>query len=122
MLAQVKVDAKSNEIAAIPALLDLRAIEGTIVTIVAKKADYILALKGNQDTLREDVEVFAKVQKARDFQDTVISTHKTTDADHGRIETRNYTLIHDAGWLQERHKWPGMKRGSHGRKPARVQR
>jgi predicted transposase YbfD/YdcC len=74
------------------------------------KADYILALKGNQGTLREDVEVFANEQKVRDFQDTTISTHKTAGADHGRIETRNYTLIHDTGWLQERHKWPSMKR------------
>jgi predicted transposase YbfD/YdcC len=122
VLAQVKVDAKSNEIVAIPALLGLLAIEGAIVTIdamgcqreiaekiLAKKADYILALKGNQGTLREDVEVFANEQKARDFKDTTISTHKTADADHGRIETRNYTLIHDVGWLQDRHKWPGMK-------------
>ena len=122
VLAQVKVDAKSNEIVAIPALLDLIAIEGAIVTIdamgcqreiaekiIAKKADYILALKGNQGTLREDVEVFANEQKARDFKDTAISTHKTVDADHGRIETRNYTLIHDVGWLQDRHNWPGLK-------------
>ena len=122
VLAQVKVDAKSNEIVAIPALLDLLAIEGAIVTIdamgcqrdiaekiVAKKADYILALKGNQGTLREDVEVFANEQKARDFKDTTISTHQTADADHGRVETRNYTLIHDVSWLQDRHKWPGLK-------------
>ena len=122
VLAQIKVDAKSNEIVAIPALLDLLSIEGAIVTIdamgcqrdiaekiVAKKADYILALKGNQGTLREDVEVFANEQKARDFKDTMISTHKTVDADHGRVETRNYTLIHDAGWLQDRHNWPGLK-------------
>jgi len=77
--------------------------------IVAKKADYILALKGNQGTLREDVEVFANEQKARDFKDTAISIHQTADAGHGRIETRNYTLIHDVGWLQDRHNWPGLK-------------
>jgi predicted transposase YbfD/YdcC len=122
VLAQVKVDEKSNEIVAIPALLDLMAIEGAVVTIdamgcqrdiaekiIAKKADYILALKGNQGTLREDVQVFANEQKARDFKDATISTHKTADADHGRIETRNYTLIHDVGWLQDRHSWPGLK-------------
>ena len=121
LVAQVKVDAKSNEIVAIPALLDLMAIEGAIVTIdamryerdiaekiVAKKADYILALKGNQGTLHEDVEVFANEQKARDFKDTTISTHQTADADHGRVETRNYTLIHGDS-LQDRHRWPGLK-------------
>jgi predicted transposase YbfD/YdcC len=122
VLAQVKVDAKSNEIVAIPALLDLMAIEGAVITIdamgcqrdiaekiIAKKADYILALKGNQGTLHEDVEVFANDQKTRGFKDATVSTHKTVDADHGRIETRNYTLIHDADWLQERHNWPGLK-------------
>jgi predicted transposase YbfD/YdcC len=43
------------------------------------------------------------------FKDTTISTHETLDADHGRIETRNYTVIHDVGWLQARHQWPGLE-------------
>ena len=72
VLGQVKVSDKSNEIVAIPALLEMMAIEGAIVTIdamgcqrdiaakiMAKKADYVLALKGNQGTLREDIELFA---------------------------------------------------------------
>ena len=122
VLAQVKVDEKSNEIVAIPALLDMMAIEGAVVTIDAmgcqrniaqkiidKKADYILALKGNQGTLLDDVELFANEQKAGGFKDTTISTHETVDADHGRIETRHYTIIHDIAWLQERHDWPGLK-------------
>ena len=122
VLGQVKVAEKSNEIVAIPALLDMMAIEGAIVTIDAmgcqrdiaakileKKADYILALKGNQGTLCEDVEVFVAEQKARDFQDTEISRHETVDGDHGRIETRTYTAIHDVAWLQERHEWPGLR-------------
>ena len=122
VLGQVKVNEKSNEIVAIPALLDMMAIEGAVVTIdamgcqrdIAKKiidknADYILALKGNQGTLREDVEVFANEQKALNFKDATISAHQTVDGDHGRIETRNYTVIHDVGWLQERHEWPGLK-------------
>ena len=74
-----------------------------------KKADYIIALKGNQGTLLEDVEVFVGEQKANGFKDTAISRHGTVDADHGRIETRNYTVIHDVAWLQERHKWPGLQ-------------
>ena len=122
MLGQVKVAEKSNEIVAIPALLDMMSIEGAVVTIdaagcqrkvaakiIEKKADYILALKGNQGTLREDVEVFVDEQKALKYKDTTISTHETLDADHGRIETRNYTVIHDVGWLQARHQWPGLK-------------
>lgn len=122
VLGQVKVAEKSNEIAAIPKLLDMMAIEGAIVTIDAmgcqrdiaqkvinKKADYVLALKGNQGALREDVELFATEQKARGFADTEVSQHITVDGDHGRIETRTTTVIHDVKWLQERHQWPGLK-------------
>jgi predicted transposase YbfD/YdcC len=122
VLGQIKVADKSNEIIAIPALLDMLAIEGAVVTIDAmgcqrdisqkiidKKADYILALKGNQGILREDVEVFAAEQKANGFKDTTVSQHKTVDADHGRVETRTYTVIHDVDWLQDNHEWPGLK-------------
>ena len=122
VLGQVKVADKSNEIVAIPKLLAMMAIEGAVVTIdaigcqrnIAKqivdaKADYILALKGNQTTLREDVEFFAVEQKANGFKDTTISRQETVDGDHGRIETRTYTAIHDVAWLQERHDWPGLK-------------
>ncbi len=83
VLGQVKVAEKSNEIVAIPKLLDLLAIEGAIITIdamgcqrdiaqkvVEKKADYMLALKGNQGSLREDVELFVAEQKAAGFRDT----------------------------------------------------
>jgi predicted transposase YbfD/YdcC len=122
VLGQTKVNEKSNEIVAIPKLLNMLQIEGAIITIdamgcqreiakqiVDKEADYVLALKGNQGTLREDVELFAAEQKANDFKDTKISRHETVDGDHGRIETRNYTVLHDVGWLQERHDWPGLK-------------
>ena len=122
VLGQVKVAEKSNEIVAIPKLLDMLAIEGASVTIDAigcqrdiaekildKKADYVLALKGNQGTLREDVELFAVEQKANGFKDTKISRHETVDGDHGRIETRTYTVIQDVAWLQERHDWPGLQ-------------
>ena len=122
VMGQVAVAEKSNEIVAIPALLDMMAIEGAVVTIDAmgcqrsiakkiidKKADYIIALKGNQGTLHEDVKVFAAEQRANGFKDTTISRHETVDGDHGRIETRTYTAIHDVEWLQERHDWPGLE-------------
>ena len=122
VLGQTKVAEKSNEIIAIPKLLGMLEIEGAIVTIdaigcqreiakkiVDKKADYVLALKGNQGSLREDVELFAAEQKANGFKDTKVSRHETVDGDHGRIETRAYTVIHDIAWLQERHDWPGLK-------------
>jgi predicted transposase YbfD/YdcC len=122
VLGQVKVAEKSNEIVAIPQLLAMLAIEGAIVTIdaigcqrdiaaaiLAKNADYVLALKRNQGTLCDDVELLAAEQKANGFKDTLISRHETVDGDHGRIETRTYTVFHDVTWLQERHDWPGLQ-------------
>jgi predicted transposase YbfD/YdcC len=121
-LGQVKVADKASEIVAIPRLLAMLVIEGAIVTldaigcqrdiarqILERKADYVLALKGNQGTLHEDVALFAAEQKARDFKDTTVSNDETVDGDHGRIETRTVTVIHDVAWLQERHHWPGLK-------------
>jgi len=121
VLGQVKVADKANEIVAIPKLLDMLAIEGAVVTIdamgcqraiarkiIAKKADYILALKGNQGTLCNDVKLFAAEQKANNYKDTTATHHQTIDGDHGRIETRDITVIHDVEWLQEHHKWPAL--------------
>ena len=122
VLGQIKVNEKSNEITAIPLLLDMLEIEGAVITIDAmgcqrgiakqitdKKADYIIALRGNQATLHEDAKLFVNEQKANEFKDTQISQYQTVDGDHGRIETRNDTVIHDTDWLQERHDWPGLK-------------
>ena len=122
VLGQVKVAEKSNEIIAIPKILDMLAVEGAIITIDAmgcqrgiaqkiidKKADYVLALKGNQGSLKDDVDLFVAEQKANGFADTKISRHASVDGDHGRIETRTTTVIHDVDWLQKRHGWPGLK-------------
>jgi predicted transposase YbfD/YdcC len=121
VLGQVKVAEKSNEIVAIPKLLDMLAVEGAIITIDAmgcqraiaqkiidKKADYVFGLKGNQGSLRDDVELFVIEQKAKNFADTTISRAETIDADNGRIETRITTVIHDVEWLRKRHGWPGL--------------
>jgi predicted transposase YbfD/YdcC len=121
VLGQVKVAEKSNEIIAIPKLLDMLVVEGAIITIDAmgcqraiaqkiidKKADYVFGLKGNQGSLREDVDVFIAEQKAKDFADTTITRAQTIDADNGRIETRTTTVIHDVDWLRKRHGWPGL--------------
>jgi predicted transposase YbfD/YdcC len=118
----VKVAEKSNEIVAIPKLLDMLVIEGAIVTIdamgcqraiarkiIEKKADYVFGPKGNQGSPREDVELMVTERKARDFVDSEISQATTIDADHGRIETRTTTVIHDVEWLRKRHDWPGLK-------------
>jgi len=121
VLGQVKVAEKSNEIIAIPKLLDMLTIAGAIVTIDAigcqsdiaqkiidKEADYVVALKGNQGSLHADVELFVAEQKANDFSDTTVSRDTTIDGDHGRIETRATTVIHDVDWLRQRHGWPGL--------------
>lgn len=86
VLGQIKVDGKSNEITAIPKFLEMLDIEGAIITIdamgcqrdIAKKildkgADYALALKGNQGTLREDVELFADDQKSNNFKESSVT-------------------------------------------------
>ena len=121
VLGQTKVAAKSNEIVAIPKLLDMMTLEGAIVTIdamgcqkavaqkiVDKQADYVLALKGNQGILRADVEEFATEQIANGFQDATVTHHTETDGDHGRIDRRTTTVLHDLEWLRERHPWPGL--------------
>ena len=111
VLAQRAVDAKSNEITAIPELLDMLALSGAVVTIDAMgtqkaiaekimdaKADYVLALKENQGTLEQDVALF--------FDDPVLAAgcarHEETDSGHGRIEERVVRAA-DAAWLAERH-------------------
>ena len=122
VLGQAKVADKSNEIVAIPKLLDLLTIKGATVTIDAmgcqrkiaakiidKGADYILALKSNQGTLRDDVELYFTEQAARDFADTAVSRHETVEKSHGRIETRIVTATDDIAWLKERHDWPGLE-------------
>lgn len=121
VLGQVKVADKSNEITAIPKLLDMLTIRGAVVTIdamgcqreiaakiIEKEADYVLALKGNQGTLRDDVEEFFIEQKANKYADCKPSRHETLEKSHGRIETRTVTVISDIDWLVERHPWAGL--------------
>lgn len=121
VLGSRAVAEKSNEITAIPELLGLLALKGAIVTIDAmgcqrkiaetiidKKADYILGLKGNQGALRQDVELLFDEQTEGGFKDISVSRTSTTDADHGRIETREVFATDDIGWLKERHDWKGL--------------
>lgn len=116
------VDEKSNEITAIPELLDLLALKGAIVTIDAmgcqkkiaekiidKGADYVLGLKGNQGTLRDDVELLFTEQMARGFKDVAVSRAPSCDAEHGRIETREVFAVEDIAWLKVRHDWRGLR-------------
>ena len=116
VLAQIATDAKSNEITAVPKLLEMLSLKGTIVTtdalncqraiaqqIVDQGGDYVLALKGNQGTLHDDVSRFLD-----DPACEATDADRTVDADHGRIETRTATVSTNIAWLQEDHKWPGL--------------
>ena len=68
----------------------------------------MLALKGNQGTLRDDVELFFTAQKESPFKDIAVSRHQTLEKSHARIETRAYTALDQIDWLKERHSWAGL--------------
>ena len=118
VLGQIACEEKSNEITAIPKLLEVLELSGCIVTIdamgtqakIAKKirekgADYVLALKTNQTALYEDVSLFFK-----DYEPDKCGPHyaKTIDKGHGRIETRECMTCEDIDWLDSREKWAGL--------------
>jgi predicted transposase YbfD/YdcC len=122
-LGQVAVDAKSNEITAIPRLLEILEISGCIVTIdamgcqtaiaeaiVASEADYVLAVKANQPTLHEGIESYFIDQMEDDFARVKMSRHETKERGHGREEHRTYYVCDAPAELPDRGRWAGLKR------------
>lgn len=122
ILAQQKVDDKSNEITAIPKLLDLLDLKGQIVTIdamgtqkaIAKKiydngADYVLALKGNQGTLNDDVRQFLETEFQKGTSTAIEECYEEVDKGHGRIEVRKCIVSSQIDWLQQKQNWAGLK-------------
>jgi len=122
VLGQVKVDDKSNEITAIPRLLNLLDLRGATVTIDAmgcqkdiareitdQGADYVLALKKNHGHLYEDVTLFLDDARANDFADLDHAYHETVDGDHGRIETRRYWITSEIDWLGAKASWSNLQ-------------
>lgn len=133
VLGQLKVADKSNEITAVPELLRVLELSGCIVTmdamgcqrkiaqeIIEADADYVLALKGNQETVHQEVKTFldaalqerqavgpvgAKLSKAAA---TLVSL-ETVEKDHGRLETRRYYQSDQLNWFADRAKWAGLK-------------
>lgn len=110
VLGQVKVDSKSNEMTAIPLLLDILDVFGRTVTadamhtrrevsarIVEKGGDYVLPVKRNQKSLHEDLQLRFSDLEARKKMPSI----QDVDGGHGRIETRIATVSHDVGWLQD---------------------
>jgi len=121
VLGQLKVDAKSNEITAIPELLTMLEVAGCIVTIdamgcqreiaakiVEKEADYVLAVKANQGTLYEDVVRYFDWALKDKFRQTVYRSYETTDGEHGRLEVRRYYATSDIEWLSQKADWKGL--------------
>lgn len=121
-LAQIAVEDKSNEIVAIPRLVELLDLRGATVTIdamgcqkaiasaiVAKGADYVLALKDNHPTLHAEVaEFFAHAEKSA-WRDTAHSSDETTDGGHGRVEVRRVLASDDIDWLDPQGAWKGLR-------------
>ena len=122
VLGQQKISDKSNEITAIPKLLELLALEGMIVSIDAmgtqkeiarkireKKADYVLALKGNHSTLHDDIRLFlsAETQKVNSTQ--IKDRCEDFDKGHGRIEHRLCYVSDQIDWLTQRKQWQDLK-------------
>ena len=121
-LGQVRVDQKSNEITAIPQLLEMLEVQGCVVTIdamgtqreiarkiVEKQADYLLAVKGNQETLQEDVQLYFEGVENQQHRSEEFDYHKSVEKDHGRIETRECWATGEVGWLQNKEKWKGLR-------------
>lgn len=122
VLGQIKTDDKSNEITAIPELLRMLDLRGCIVTIDAmgcqtaiasqiidQAGDYVLALKGNQSCLHDEVRAFfADPAIARDA-DIPVHTLETTDGgEHGRVDVRRYRCIDELDWLDPTNRWRGL--------------
>jgi predicted transposase YbfD/YdcC len=115
VLGQLKVDGKSNEIKAIPQLLDMLFLKGSVVTIdamgcqrdiaekiIEKEADYILAVKGNQGALEDQLQNLFKIRTSDDH-------HEQVDGGHSRIEIRQCDTIEQLEWLDESEKWKGLQ-------------
>lgn len=121
VLGQVKTEEKSNEITAIPKLLDVLHIKGAVVTIdamgcqkdiaekiVQRRADYMLAVKDNQPTLLADIKAsFAAATEDPRF-DEIVDFAETTDKGHGRTEVRRCLTCHDLSSISRRQDWPKL--------------
>jgi predicted transposase YbfD/YdcC len=121
-LGQIATEAKSNEITAIPALLELLDLRGAIVSIdamgtqkaiaqviVDQDADYLLALKGNQGKLHAQVVAFFADAGPEQRADTAPIVHQTCDEAHGRREVRRVRISEDLSTIPEATKWPALK-------------
>ncbi len=120
VFCQLKVDDKTNEITAIPQLLQMLELKEATVTIDAmgcqkniarqitdQRGHYVLALKGNQGALHDDVQLFMDDAIANGFQG-IHDIYECTEKSHGRIETRTCWVCGQTNWLNQRHDWQGL--------------
>lgn len=121
-LGQKAVEEKSNEITAIPELLEKIQIKGQIITIDAmgtqkgiaekiraKRADYVLAVKGNQGTLHEELREYFGDEELRKKVKESGGYKRTQEKAHSQIETREYYQTEDIRWMSQRKEWKGIK-------------
>jgi predicted transposase YbfD/YdcC len=121
-LGQVAVDNKSNEITAIPQLLELLDLHGALVTIdamgcqkaiaqkiVARGGDYALTVKDNQEHLREDIEACVARALEQGVEGRDYHTYTSTERGHGREETRSYVVIPDPEGIRDADAWPKLR-------------
>jgi predicted transposase YbfD/YdcC len=120
-LGQVAVDGKSNEITAIPQLLELLDLNGALVTIdaigcqkaIAKKVvagggDYVLVVKGNQEHLLADIQQTVARALDGELRAGAVRTYTTRDHDHGRAEERSCVVIDYVAGIRDRRLWAGL--------------
>lgn len=122
-VGQMKVDSKTNEITAMPKLLKMMDVRGSVITadalncqkeiaetIIEQGADYVLALKGNQQSLYEDVKLYFETGLSEGFEGKYQACEEN-DCGHGRIETRRYFVakIEELPWLEGVAEWKGLK-------------
>jgi len=121
VLGQLATEAKSNEITAIPRLLELLDLQGTIVTIdaigcqkniakqiVDQSGNYILQVKANQPTLLDEVKLLFDEAIAHGFEHMGYAYHETVEKDHGRIETRRLYSTWEVSWFRDRDQWAAV--------------
>ena len=122
VLGQLATDEKSNEITAVPALLEMLDVAGCIITadamscqkeivqkITEKEADYVIGLKDNQPTMRREVQEYFDAARREPKNYPSVKTVKTKDAGHGRIETRTYYLTTEIEWFENLADWQNLR-------------
>lgn len=121
VLGQIATDAKSNEITAIPKLLELLDLKQAVVTtdamgcqkqiaatVIDGGGDYLLQVKDNHPTLHDEVKLLFSEADLLGFEGMRYARHRTVEKDHGRIETRQIDSVWDIDWFQDRKAWAGL--------------